>query len=211
MAKLKKPIRKSSTATMYCFVSALLIILLTLFGISFFTRTSIIEISGSVKYKDKEIIDRGVASRYKDNLTMYCLFIDNFNHQSTFIKRELFEEYGLYSEDYLIVSDWLFFLQAVLHGSTVEYIDLTIVYFDMLGISFSNIELREQERVAAISTILPLSILKDYEYFRKIERKAQFFDSIFRYKFTYDIARFVMRSVRYIVRLNKFESGNTIV
>ena len=55
--RIKRPRRNSSTALIYCAVSALLIIILTLFGISFFTRTNEIEVIGALKYTKQEIIE----------------------------------------------------------------------------------------------------------------------------------------------------------
>jgi len=57
MAIIKRPRRKSSSATVYCLVSAFLIIALFLFGISFFTRVDIIEVTGAMKYTNREIIE----------------------------------------------------------------------------------------------------------------------------------------------------------
>lgn len=44
----------------------------------------------------------------------FSFFIkDSLNHQATFIKRDLFSKYGLYSEELEISSDWKFFLDVL--------------------------------------------------------------------------------------------------
>lgn len=58
-----------------------------------------------------------------DGLTAATLFNGTLPHQSTFIKRELFNRYGLYNEDLKIASDWLFLLK--LFWSTTLLIAIT--------------------------------------------------------------------------------------
>ena len=57
MFKLRKPIRQSNSAVVYIAVSVLLIVLLTIFGLSFFTRADVIEVNGIVKYTAQEVIE----------------------------------------------------------------------------------------------------------------------------------------------------------
>jgi len=122
--------------------------------------------------KGKSVVDKGVAFKTKGNVTLRNMLEDNLRHQSTFIKRELFEKYGLYDENYIIVSDWILFLRAIgLDGERVEYMDVNIAYFDTTGISRSKKSLGALERKRAIATYVPLSILRDYENFLDIESK----------------------------------------
>ena len=63
------------------------------------------------------------------------LFYDSLNHQATFIKRELFDNYR-YNEENKIVSDWEFFLHAILiDGCSFIYSDMVVANFDVTGIS----------------------------------------------------------------------------
>lgn len=74
-------------------------------------------------------------------------------HQAAFIKRELFDRYGLYREDLRIASDWYFFYNAlVMNGATIETILLPIAIFDMKGISSTD-KNRVNERVTSQDTI----------------------------------------------------------
>lgn len=68
-------------------------------------------ISGDTAYYDpaKQTVKWLIPS--PDDLTANTFFNGTLPHQSTFIKRELFLKYGLYSEELIIASDWLFLLK----------------------------------------------------------------------------------------------------
>ncbi len=73
-------------------------------------------------------------------------------HPATFIKKELFNQYGKYNEDYKIAGDYEFFLRIFLKGKIVtKYIDYTIAAFDINGISSSpeNLTIVNNERKKA--------------------------------------------------------------
>lgn len=109
----------------------------------------------------KKIIDKNVSLQ---ELTMLNFFKGTLNHSSTYIKRHLFEEFGLYDENLKIVSDWKFFLQAIgLYNATFAYRDIDVTIFDMQGISNTNHTLELEERQKVLEEILPSSVLKDYE------------------------------------------------
>lgn len=70
-------------------------------------------------------------------------------HQSSFIKRDLFDKYGMYREDLRIASDWYFFYDAlVMHGASIETIPFPISLFDMTGISSTD-QNRVNERITS--------------------------------------------------------------
>lgn len=70
MVKFRRPRRKSSSAALYIAISAFLVILLTLFGLSFFTRANEIEVRGAIKYTEAEIIEASGVS-LGDNLLFF--------------------------------------------------------------------------------------------------------------------------------------------
>ena len=79
-------------------------------------------------------------------------------HAATFIKRNLFEKYGLYNENHRIVSDWEFFVKVLINNNcSYARIDRLISLFDMTGISnqSSHSVLHEQEREEVINTMMP--------------------------------------------------------
>lgn len=67
------------------------------------------------------------------------------NHQSAFIKRELFDKYGLYDESYKIAADKEKFVLFFNKGHSFQYLPETIAIFDMGGINAKNRYKTEQE------------------------------------------------------------------
>ena len=86
------------------------------------------------------------------------------NHDCCYIRRDLFDTYGLYDEKLKIVSDWKWFLQATGLGSVKPvYVDIDVTIFDASGISESNLELRSKERRQVLEEVLPPAMLADYD------------------------------------------------
>ena len=105
--------------------------------------------------------DKGFAGR---QLTMLDFYTGTLNHSPAYIKRSLFDTYGLYDETLKIVSDWKWYLQVVvLNGVVPVYKDIDVTVFDMNGISTVNVSLDKEERLQVLTEILPMSVLKDYE------------------------------------------------
>lgn len=98
------------------------------------------------------------------NLTMLSFYLGGMNHSPTYIKRELFEKYGLYDENYKIVSDWKWYMNAIcLNNESLKYINLDVAYFDMKGISNMNPILNKSERRQVLEEMLPIKILEDFD------------------------------------------------
>jgi len=89
------------------------------------------------------------------------------NHDSAYIRRDLFEKYGYYNEEMKICSDWEWFVRAIILGNEKTYytnIDVTI--FDMFGISESNgknKDIIKKERCEYLESIMLPSVLRDYD------------------------------------------------
>ena len=91
------------------------------------------------------------------------------NHDCAYIRRDLFEKYGLYNEQMKICSDWEWYVRAIaLGGEKPVYTNIDVTIFDMTGISESggkNAELIKKERREYLESILPESVLRDYGNF----------------------------------------------
>jgi len=91
-------------------------------------------------------------------------YASTMNHDCCYIRRDLFDKYGLYDENLKIVSDWKWFLQAIGLGQVKPvYVDIDVTIFDASGISETNLELRNKERRQVLEEILPPAVLADYD------------------------------------------------
>ena len=72
----------------------------------------------------------------KEKLYWYDFYMFALPHQGTFIRRKRFEDVGLYDENYKVVSDTKWFIEAILfHKVTYRFIPQKIAVFQDGGIS----------------------------------------------------------------------------
>lgn len=110
-----------------------------------------------------KMVDKCFAGQ---EITMLGMFTGTLNHDPAYIRRELFEKYGYYDESLKIVSDWKWYLQAIIMvGEKPQYVDFDVTLFDMTGISETNKELDKTERKQVLEQLFPKTILADYERF----------------------------------------------
>ena len=99
-----------------------------------------------------------------DDVTLDIFFRGCLNHSPAYIRRRLFDEYGLYDESLQICSDWKFYMQAIVLGrATVRYVNILVTVFDMGGISETRKDILEEERTRLLREMVPAGILKDYQ------------------------------------------------
>ena len=98
--------------------------------------------------------------------SFYYFYRGTLNHDSAYIRKDLFEKYGLYNEQMKICSDWEWYVRAiVLGGEKTFYINIDVTVFDMTGISESdgkNKDLIQKERREYLESVLPAAVLRDY-------------------------------------------------
>ena len=98
------------------------------------------------------------------HLSMLSFYHGTLNHDSAYIRRDLFDKFGLYDENLKIVSDWKWYLQVIpLGGVTPMYVDIDVTVFDMTGVSESNMAFWKVERRPVLETLVPPMILADYD------------------------------------------------
>lgn len=106
-------------------------------------------------------VDKGMEG---EAITMFHFYTGTLNHDPTYIRRDLFEKYGYYDVSLKIVSDWKWFMQAiVMGGEKPEYVDINVTLFDMTGVSESNTALVKEEREQVLRQLFPEAVLADYE------------------------------------------------
>ena len=113
--------------------------------------------------------ENGLRNVGKGGVTMLDLYKWAIDHQASFIRREVAQRHP-YDEKYRIVSDWKFFIEAlVLDNCSFYYTDTIVVDVDMEGISNTNFELDKKEREAVLKELFPERILEDYKLLASIQ------------------------------------------
>lgn len=99
------------------------------------------------EYKDDLIVGRqltifpiGRQSKNREirleDINKEFFYSNTLPHQCTFIKRQLLEEMGGYRTDYRIVSDWIFWFEAIVHRkASIKIIDTLVATMQQGGIS----------------------------------------------------------------------------
>lgn len=121
-------------------------------------------------YDGKSIINRDTCGNrmYTPESFLY-FYKGTLNHDCAYIRRDLFDKYGLYNEEMKICSDWEWYVKAIaLGGEKTVYTNIDVTIFDMNGISESggkNKELIKKERRDYLEKVLPVTVLHDYDMF----------------------------------------------
>lgn len=103
-----------------------------------------------------------------------CYFYFNtICHQSVFFRRKLFDQIGLYSLAYKVLSDKEFFLRAYMHNYKFSYINLDICRWEAEGFSSRNRKIANSE-VKILNkkyyTVLEQFILFFIKQFKRLKR-----------------------------------------
>lgn len=94
---------------------------------------------------------------YPDQLSVIYFFYESIPHPASFIKRSLFDKYGRYNESHRIVSDWEFFVKAIINGNaSYRHMNIIVTRFDTNGISNdeSRLALHRSERLEVLVPLL---------------------------------------------------------
>lgn len=146
---------------------------------------------GNINYVDGD----KVTLKKSSNLISIFEFLDgSLFHPSTFIKRELFERFGGYNENYKIVGDFEFFLRIYTCGlCSFEHLNQTITNYPINGIS-NNKEFKEihiAERNHAMEQIAPNTIWRELKACHQLAIEYS------------SLKRFIL--VRFLIHLKKFK------
>lgn len=108
-------------------------------------------------------------------LTARQFFYGTLPHPGTFIKRTMFNKYGLYDESMKICADWKFFVDAILLGNaSIIKVPVTISDFEGGGMSDKLLELSKQERSTILNKIFPPMVQKDYQMLESLLEVRRF-------------------------------------
>ncbi len=118
-------------------------------------------------YGNLRIVQKGKLMGYCKGVE-HPTFLDLYNsclkHQATFIKRCLFERYGMYDVSFRIVADWeWFFKVAAFHDDvSLEYRNVDVTEFDNDGISNRSPQLCQEERQLVLDRYMSRRMQEDY-------------------------------------------------
>lgn len=112
-------------------------------------------------------IARGVANPSFVDLYNSCM-----KHQASFIRRSLFDKYGMYDADMRICADfdWFFRVIAFHDEVTLQYNDIDIAYFENTGLSYHAPELCAKERQQILNRYMSKRMQRDYLILGKYPR-----------------------------------------
>jgi len=105
--------------------------------------------TADIYYCQENVINNGKVwtSDIPETLTFGFFYNSTLMHQSTFMKKSLFDEYGLYREDLKIMGDWEFWLRSIIFGkATAKKSTIVVSNYVEDGISASNPELEIEEK-----------------------------------------------------------------
>ena len=121
---------------------------------------------------EKEINGHLIYPKKEEELSYSFFYDDTLMHQSTFIRRDAFERFGMYNEGNRIVSDWEWFFNAIMkRDASYEPLDFVVALFDGEGISNSKrvLQSHNEEREGVRQRIMP-RVRRDYSELKRLER-----------------------------------------
>ena len=115
-------------------------------------------------------INKGHASIQPPRTTMMHFFIATLDHQSSFIKRELFKD-SLYDESHQLVSDWIFFTEKIVkEQKKVQFIPDIVCRREEGGLSEQQWQKNRKEINEYLHKLLPYGVYEDYATLTKLDR-----------------------------------------
>lgn len=127
-------------------------------------------LSSVIKYQEDIICGKIIkgnsvkpSGHNKPTITLVDLMRGSLPHQALFIKRELLIKHP-YDENYKILSDWKFCLEAIVFDNcSFRNVDEIIADYDTSGISTNSNGLLPKERELILQEMFPSRIISDYQ------------------------------------------------
>ncbi len=106
------------------------------------------------------------SEKMHKKISVYEMYIDTVWHPVAFIKRALFEKFGLYDESFKMVADYEFFFRTIIfHKVSVRHLPFTISIFGFNGLSSDprNKQLEQEERKRVRTKYLTVAEMEGLE------------------------------------------------
>ena len=132
-----------------------------------------------VLYGNEVIVDgasqRVGIARGVENPSFVDLYNSCMKHQASFIRRSLFDKYGMYDADMRICSDFDWFFRVItFHDDvTLQYKNVDIAYFENTGLSYHSPELCAKERQQILDRYMSKRMQRDYAMLGKYSRLSR--------------------------------------
>lgn len=121
-------------------------------------------------YHYNQKLQKGHVSVQPPRTTMIHFFMATLDHQSTFIKRELFDN-SPYDESHRLVSDWIFFTEKIVkENKQVQFVPDIICRREEGGLSEQQHDKNRQEINDYLHKLLPDGIYQDYATLTKLDK-----------------------------------------
>lgn len=104
------------------------------------------------------------------NVSFLFFHNNSLPHQATFIKKSVFETYGMYNEENKVKSDWENSLRSLIVGdATYRHVEKTISYYDVSGVSSQDafLELKKQEQKRVYLSIMPDYVYETLDFYQQ--------------------------------------------
>ena len=123
-------------------------------------------------YHYSEHRQQGHASIQPPRTTMMHFFMATLDHQSSFIRRELFNG-SPYDESHRLVSDWIFYVEKIVgEGRQVQFIPDIICRREEGGLSEQQRERNRSEINAYLHQLLAPGIYADYATLSQLDKTS---------------------------------------
>lgn len=139
------------------------------------------------------------TSNPPEKVTFGTLYMVGLAHQSTFIRKILFEQYGYYDESYRYNADIEFWYRAIVdNGASTQKIDVITTDYNLDGVSEKkkndSIFIAEHKRIFAKP--MYQKILPDYKNYKSIMPIVQEYQWINKYTFLRRILRYIHKLLK---------------
>jgi glycosyltransferase involved in cell wall biosynthesis len=123
-------------------------------------------------YHYSECLQQGHASIQPPRTTMMHFFMATLDHQSSFIRRELFNG-SPYDESHRLVSDWIFYVEKIVgENRQVQFIPDIICRREEGGLSEQQRERNRSETDAYLHQLLAPGIYADYATLSQLDKTS---------------------------------------
>lgn len=123
-------------------------------------------------YHFNEKTKQGHTSIQPSRTTMIHFFVATLDHQSAFIKKELFEN-SPYDEKHRLVSDWIFFTEKIVkERKRIQFIPDIVCRREEGGLSEQQHEQNRKEINDYLRQFLPYGVYEDYATLSKLDKTS---------------------------------------